>query len=359
MAPSVLNNRKHHKLYNNITAKKLKRSLVINAQLHRRILMFSTQNKELSFTLNNSMLHKIKMENENNLIKNENIQLNAVINVLRKKLNVLEETLQKCVPALVTLSECVPSMMGSVHEMSKFDKIIESKKTEKKEKQTRTVRPMISGMTTKQPAITARRYDISPIIESPRSEQSPRQTRKSSSRSLPHYQLGLEPYVRLKDVAVLFKNSKSVPSKNSPKRQQVDNLEEGLSSLHELQNSDNNSSASENDENSRVLNKTYSPLRETINEVQTDMSLVISNLNGDISNNMFNETEIGHISLTSSTESSMLKNITCRKLQRSSSSETSLPTDIDVSITSSTRSRKSTTNVNYQEPTLKTKFRRN
>jgi len=356
MAPSVLNNRNHHKLYNNITAKKLKRSLVINAQLHKRILMFSTQNKELSLTLNNLMLHKIKMENENNSIKNENIQLISVINVLLKKLNVVEETLQKCVPALVTLSECVPSMMGSVHEMSKFDKIIESKKTEKKE--TRTARPMISGMAIKQPAITVRGYDMSPIIESPRSGQSPRQTRKSSCKSLPHYQDSLEPYVRLKDVAVLFKNSKSVPNINSPKHQLVDNLEEEPSLLHEPKNFDNNISASENYGNSRGFNKTSTPLREPMNEVQTDMSSYTSNLNGDISDNMFNETEIGHISLTSSTESSMLRNITCRKPQRSSSSETSLPTDIDVSVTSSTRSRRSTKNVNYQEPTLKTKLRR-
>jgi len=386
MAPSVVTNRKQYKLYENINAKKLNRSLVNNVKLHKRIATLSTQNKELSITLNNLLLHKIKIENENNSIKNESIQLNAMNIAFHNRLNVLEQTLQKCVPALVTLSECIPSMMETVHEMSKFDKIIELKKTEKKQVQTKTVRPMINGLTITQPAVNVRRCDMSPIIESPRSEQSPTQTMKSSSRSLPKCKLTLEPYVRLKDVAVMFKNSKAVPNTDAAKRQQDDNLGEGPSWLHEPQNSDNNNSTTENYENSpQVLNETITPKRETtlqnyenspqvlneiitpkrettlmFNEVQTDVSQATSILNGDMSNSMSNKTDISHISLTSSTESSMLRNITCRKPQKRRSNETSVLTDIDLSITSSTRSRRSTKKrVNYQEPTLNTKLRRN
>jgi len=365
MTPSVVINRKQHKSHNVINAKNLNRSLVTNARLHKRIAVFTTQNKELSFALNNLKLHKLKMENEMNSIKNENIQLNAMNIAFRNRLNVLEQTLQKCVPALVTLSECIPSMMESVHEMSKFDKIIELKETENKTKQTRTVRSMVNGMTVIKQAVNGKRCNMPPIIESPRSEQSPRQTRKSSYRILPKCKLGVERYVRLKDVAVMFKNSKAVPNKNAGKRQQVHDVEGGLSWLHELQNSYNNNSAMENYENSpQVLKETTTPIRErtlTINEFQSDMSLATSISNANISNNMFNETEIDHISSTSLSESCMLRRITRRKPQIRRSSETSaVPSSIDVSSTSSTKFRRSAKKyINYQEPTLNTKLRRN
>lgn len=363
MAPSVVTNRKY-KMHNNINAKKLNRALVANAQLRKRIAVFSNQNKDLSVNLNNLLLHKLTMENENTSIKNENLQLNAMINAFRKRLHTLEQTLQKCLPALVTLSECVPSMMTNVREMSKFDKIFEFNKTEKKEKQTRCVRPMINGMTIKQPAITIKRFDMSTIIESPNSEQSPRPTRKFSNRNQLLCNIDLQPYVRLKDVAVLLKNSKAVRNEESPRHRLDENLGEGPSWLHGSQNSDNNSSVTENHENSsQVSNETSTPVRETalaFGEVTSDMSLSNLNVNDNISHNLFNDTEISKVSLTSPGDSSMLRNITCRRPQKSRSRERSVGSELDTSSTSVIRSRRSAKkNINYQEPKLITKLRRN
>jgi len=362
MMPSVVTNQKRRKMHTSICAKKLNQSIVVNTRLRKRIAVLSAQNKQLSYTLNNLLLHKLTIENEINSVKNENIELKPMIYGFYKKFDLLKQTLQTCLPALVTLSNCIENMMGNVQEITKSDKLVEFKKTEKPEKQTRSVRPMINGMTIKQPAVTIKRLDMSPIIESPHSEQSPKQLRKSSCRSSPQSKLSLEPYVRLKDVAVLLKNSKSVPNKDAPKHQFNDNLGEGPSWLHEPQIVDNNTSVTEKYENSQVPSNISTRVIETtltINEVETnDMSVSTSSLNGNISKNMFNETEIGHVSLTS-TDPSMLKNITHRRPLKRRSSETSVVSDIDISSTSSTRSRRSKKTINYQEPTLNTKLRRN
>jgi len=362
MAPSVVTNRKY-KIHNNINAKRLNRALVSNVQLRTRLAVFSNQNKELSVNLNNLLIHKLKMESENTSIKNENFQLNTLNNAFCKRLNILEQILQKCLPALVTLSECVPRMMTNVHEMSKFNTFFESNKTEKKERQTRCVRPMINGMTIKQPAIAIKRLDMSTIVESPRSEQSPKSTRKSSSRSQPLCDVDLQPYVRLKDVAVLLKNSKAVRNEESPRHQLAENLGEGPSWLHGSQNSDNNSGVLENYEHSlQVSNETSTPVVEiasTIDEVNSEMSPTVSNINDNMSHDIFSDTEIGEVNLMSP-ESSILRNITCRRPQKSRSRDRSVGLEPDTSTTSTTRSRRSAKRIiNYQEPKLVTKLRRN
>lgn len=360
MAPRVIL-RKNHKIntHNNIILKKLNRSTIVITQLRRKNAQLINQNKELSTTRNNLLLHKLSLENEIKSVTNTNIQLTAIQRTMSVKLGVLEQTLQKCVPALVTMSQYIPSMLENVHEMSKFGKLEELKNKEKKERQTKSVMPMINGMTIIQPNIKLNRCDMSPIQESPNTEKTPIQKKKSSISSP-----NLEPYVRLKDVAVMLKNSKSVSNETTPKRQINENLGEGTSwsyKENETQNLENNTTnITEVPNNSLIFNDTpMSTNNETSNvsDVQTDISVTSSDTNNRTSHT-FNETGMRQSEAMSSVELSMIKNITCRKRQKRSSSNSSVMSDIDISITSTRSRRCATPNVNYKD-NLKVKLRRN
>ncbi|XP_060858385.1 uncharacterized protein LOC132935784 [Metopolophium dirhodum] len=422
MAPkSLLVQNRNKPSKNNIFIKKLNHALVINNNLRKRIDELSDQNKQLSTTRNNLSLEKLSLQTEINSIRNSNVQLTAMHNIMNKKISALEQTIQSCIPALVTMSQCIPSMLDSVHEMSKFE--IKDFNKEKKEKQTKTVRPMINGHTIIQPAIRIRRCDImmSPIIESPiteqprhsteqprhsieqprhsteqprhsteqprrsteqprhsteqprhsteqprhsteqprrsteqprrSTEQTPKRPRKLSYRSSPQCKLNMEPYVRLKDVAAMLKNSKAVPNEEGPQRRLNENLGEGPSWLHTPENQTQNS----NNTTNAIQNVQSSSRSTTVNEVQADVSTIASTSSG-ITDNTFDGTEERRSNL-SSIDSSMMRNVTCRKRTKRSS-ESSSASDIDDSTSSSRPSRSATKNINYKEKGLGGKLRR-
>lgn len=415
------NRSKLNNLHNNIYAKKLNRIILTNTRLRKRIALLSFQNKELSATRNSLLLEKIKLENERNSIKNSNIQLTAMLHTGNKKLGLLEQNLQTCVPALVTLSKCIPSMMESVREISKLDKFNEFSKV-KKERLTKSVKPMVNGFVIEQPAVKLKRLNLSSIIECSSPEQSPMLSRRSHSiyssnrsspqvsrvsleprteaRSVPSTEvrselrpnIHSEPYVRLKDVAALLKNSKAVTNKNSPRRQPDNNLGEGPSWLHaqenQTQNSVTDNSITENSRNysvslneittsmtnemaTQVPNEISTPVREdtsTYNEVQVDMS-ISNELRVDMSisnalqvdmNNQTNTTSYNeaHHNESMTPEPSMLRNITCRRKRYTPrSSESSIISDNESN--SSQRSKRSgKKKVDYKENKLNTKLRR-
>lgn len=389
----------HIKMY----AKRLNRILLVNARLRKRIEVLSSQNKELSVTRNGLLLEKLKLENERNSIKNANIQLTAMLHTGNKKLRILEQNLQTCVPALVTLSKCIPTMMENVHEISKLDKFNEFGKG-KKERLTKSVKPMVNGFVIEQPAVRIKRLNLnmSPIVEKPSPESSPISRRSSNRYSSQASKVSLEPhteprpeprseprsesYVRLKDVAALLKNSKAVTNKNSPRRQSDDNFGEGPSWLHsqenQTQNSEVNNSITENSRNYSVVldevtttmtneiatpihnetttsipNEIATPVIEepsTFNVAQVDM--LTSNLSSNsCESNIFYENE-GQHSESFTPESSMLRNITCRKRYMRKSSESSITSDNEsVCLQRSRRSRKK---IDYKENSLMTKLRR-
>ncbi|XP_060847405.1 GATA zinc finger domain-containing protein 14-like [Rhopalosiphum padi] len=352
MAPKSVSSQNRSKSKNNIFLKKLNHALVINNNLQKHVEELSEQNKELSTTRNNLSMEKLSLQNENNSIKNSNIQLTTMHNIMIKKLTALEQTIQSCIPALVTLSQCIPSMLETVHEMSKFE--IKDFNKEKKEKQTKFVRPMINGMTITQPAVSIRRFDMSPIVESPSTstEQTPKRPRKLSYRSSPQCKLNMEPYVRLKDVAAMLKNSKAVPNEEGPQRRLNESLGEGPSWLHnpenQAQNSNNNTNA--------VQNVKSSPKPTTSNEVQADVTAIASTSSGNVDNTLNGIEERPNESI-SSINSSMLRNVTCRKRTRRSS-ESSSESDIDDSTSSSRPSRSASKNINYKEKSIGGKLRR-
>ncbi|XP_001946281.1 uncharacterized protein LOC100159982 [Acyrthosiphon pisum] len=437
MAPkSLLVKNRNKPSKNNIFIKKLNHALVINNNLRKRIDELSDQNKELSTTRNNLSLEKLSLQTEINSIRNSNVQLTAMHNIMNKKISALEQTIQSCIPALVTMSQCIPSMLESVHEMSKFE--IKDFNKEKKEKQTKTVRPMINGHTITQPAIRIRRCDImmSPIIESPiteqprrsteqprhgteqprnsieqprhsieqprnsieqprhsteqprhsteqprhsteqpqnsteqprrsaeqprrsteqprrSTEQTPKRPRKASYRSSPQCKLNMEPYVRLKDVAAMLKNSKAVPNEEGPQRRLNENLGEGPSWLHTPENQTQNS----NNTTNAIQNVQSSSRSTTVNEVQADVSTIASTSSG-ITDNTFDGTGERRSNLISTIDSSMMRNVTCRKRTKRSS-ESSSASDIDDSTSSSRPSRSATKNINYKEKGLGGKLRR-
>lgn len=356
MAPRFII-RKYHEnnsLRNNYLVKKLHRSSITINQLRKKIAHLTSQNKELSTTRNNVLLHKLSLENEINTVKNTNVQLTAMHRTVSSKLGVLEQTLQKCVPALVTMSQCVPSMLENVHEMSKLDKLDELKNKQIKEKQIKSVMPMVNGMTIIQPKISLRRCDMSPIRESsPSLENTPKRPRKSSIKNSPN----LEPYVRLKDVAVMLKNSKSVSNETKPKCQIDNNLGEGPSWLF---NNDNGTQSSEN--NDIVTDRPNNPLilndmpMSTINEISTSSEVQVNLSTASRTSYTFNETSVHH-SVMSPIESDILKNVTCRRRQKRSSGNSSITSDVDVSNVSTRSRRSATPKVNYKT-SLKVKLRR-
>lgn len=398
MAPKALIQNRRKPSKNNIFIRKLNHALVINNNLRKRINELLDQNKQLSTTRSNLSLEKLSLQTDNNSMRNSNVQLTAMHNIMNKKINALEQTIQSCIPALVTMSQCIPSMLESVHEMSKFE--IKDFNKEKKEKQTKTVRPMINGHTIIQPAIRIRRLDMSPIIESPitdqirhsteqpqpsteqprssieqplrnieqpqpsteqprpsiepprrTNEKTPKRPRKLSYRSSPQCKLNMEPYVRLKDVAAMLKNSKAVPNKEGPQRRLNENLGEGPSWLHtpeiQTQNSNNATNAIQNVQSSRST---------TANEVEVGVTAIASTSSG-ITDNTFDGTEERRNNLISPIDSSMMRNVTCRKRTKQSS-ESSSASDIDDSTSSSRPSRSATKNINYKEKGLGGKLRR-
>lgn len=360
MAPRLVlsqNRCKLSRVHNNIYAKQLSRTLVTNARLRKRIAQFSIQNKEFSTTRNNLLLQKMALENEINSLKKTNVTITAMYQTVSKKLGDLEQTLQKCVPALVTMSQCVPSMIENVHEMRKVDKLNILCNTEKKERQTKTVRPMINGMTIIQPAVSIRRLNMSPIVESPTPEQTPKRQGRSSSRMSPNSQLNMVPYVRLKDVATMLKNSKAVPKESVSNRQFNDDLGEGPSWLHAqenpIPNSDNNINEEVSESNLSLSAGTSTPIQETLSHNdQVDTSTSVSDSNTSMNNNTLNGSEVP------TTESSILRNITFRKRSKRRSSETSIVSDINDSISSQRTRRCASAKVNYKEPSIGSKLRR-
>ncbi|XP_025191679.1 uncharacterized protein LOC112591935 [Melanaphis sacchari] len=348
MAPKTVMVRNRNKLNNSVFIKKLNRCMITNNNLRKRIEDLSEKNKQLSTTRNSLLLQKLELQNEINAIRNSNTQLTAMQNIMHRKLSALEQTIQSCVPALVTMSQCIPSMLESVHEMNKFEIT-----NFNKEKQTRTSRHMIHGMTITQPTVSIKQFDMSPIIESPNSssEQTPIRSKRSSYKSSPHSKLSVEPYVRFKDVATLLKNSKTVPDE-SPKRQLNENFGEGSSWLNTQENQIQY--FNENTNATQYVNS--SPRFDTSNEVQADVQMTTSTLFGSI-DDTFNETEVRLSDVLSSVDSSMLRNVTCRKRTKRSS-ESSNTSDINDSISSVRPSRSATKKINYKEKSLGCKLRR-
>jgi len=401
MAPKSLIQDRKKSSKNNMFVKKLNRALVINNNLRKRIDELLDQNKQLSTTRNNLSIEKLSLQTENNSIRNSNVQLTAMHNIMNKKINTLEQTIQSCIPALVTMSQCIPSMLESVHEMSKFE--IKDFNKEKKEKQTKTVRPMINGHTIIQPAIRLRRLELFPIMESPITEQprpsieqprpsiesprhsieqpqlsteqprpsielphcsteqprcsteeTPKRPRKISYRSSSQCKLNMEPYVRLKDVAAMLKNSKAVRNAEGSQRRLNENLGEGPSWLHTPENQTQNSDNTTDE----IQNIQSSPRSTTVNEVEVDVTTIAST-SSDITENTFNGTEELHSNLISSIDSSLMRNVTCRKrTKRFSDSSSASDIDIDDSTSSSRPSRSATKNINYKEKGLGGKLRR-
>lgn len=350
----------------NIIIKKLNRSLRTITQLRKRNNLLYFQNKELSHARNSLLLQKLELERENNKTKSLNIQLNASHHAVTNKLGTIEQTLQTCVPALVTLSQCIPSMLSNVHELSKIEKINDNITKDKTKRLTRSVRPMVQGLSIHQPTVNISRIDcmMSPIIESPSSEsQTPRVQRTSSSRISPSNKSSLEPYVRLKDVAVMLRNTKSVSSENSTK--QSDNLGEGPSWLHNaggqienVQDSENTIVITKNNENSfNVSDENVEG--SSVPNIPHGISTSISNSIVAVDNTSY-ETEKHYSELTSTPDSSMLRNITSRKRRIRRSSESSVVSDIEDSRSSQRSSKRSAAKrVNYKEPNLHDKLRRN
>lgn len=359
MAPRLVTGRNRYKLNHThkvIFTKQLDQMLRINTRLRKRVAQLSTQNKELSSTRNNLLLQKLTLENEINSVKNSNVTLSSLCHTTSKKVTELEQTLQKCVPALVTLSKCIPSMMETVHGLCKVEKINQFNYKDKKEKQTRSVKPMVNGMTIDQPAVSVLRLNMSPIIESPNSEQTPIQQERSSFNS-PNANLNSVPYVRLKDVAVMLKNSKTVQNENHSALPSVDNLGEGPSWLYTQENQIQNVDVAEN--TSLVFNNSSTSISRdmvTSSNVHASTSSSVSSFSGN-SNNSINENEINNSEYFC--ETSVLRNITSRKRSKRRSSETSVASDIDNSFSSQRPKRSIIAKVNYREPSLIGKLRRN
>lgn len=298
MAPKFVlkQNLTKHKLNNN--------SLKIIARLRKRVQTLSIQNKELSSSRNYLLTEKLHLKNENFSLNISNTQLTTINRNLSEKISLLGRSLQECVPALVTLSQNIPCMLKNVQEISKFSKLTQCNN---KKKETITVRPI------NKPVVSGFQYDLSPIIESPISEQTPRQNVKFNT---------MKSYVRMKDVAVLLKNSKSVPNENASNKQ-PENLVEAPSWCcgEENQNLYSNSSLSDILEKS-CLDSNETPVKHNRTKhsgVQADMSTSFSNLNDTIGD----MPKRCGVLLSPNETYSISKNVTVRKQPKRRSSNTS------------------------------------
>jgi len=359
MAPKLVMNRNQHNRNNrhkNIYIKKLNSCLAMNAQMKEKITLLSSQNKELSATRNNLLLQKLQLESEIHSIKNANMQLSSINLTIKNKLSMLEQNLKSCIPALVTMSKCIPSMLENVHEINKFDKQNKYQFKEKEERKKQFVLPMIKGITLHQPIVNVEQFDLSTILECASPGQSTR--RRSNYILSPKSRSILEPYVRLKDVKVMLKNSKTVTDQSSY-RHSNENFGEGTSRSYsqenETHNPDNNNSTVENLQTpSSVLNGSNTPITSTPNEIQADQSVSTSS-STSILNSTFYEGDTNTKTMFHD-ESSVYKNVTRRGRKTSNSS---IDSDIDVSNISSRPRRTVTRNVNYTEPSIASKLRRN
>lgn len=358
MAPRFILKQNKIKLRQDNNVQKYNHILKKNAQLQKQIKLLSIQNKELSVTRNSILQQKMELQNENASLNNSYVQLLAINRTLCEKLNVFDHTLQECVPALITLSKNIPFMLENLHEISKFSKStkvnIKGNNVKKKK-----VSLMTNNMTIYRPAISVCQYNLSPIIESS-SERTTRQSAKFSTSNSSRRQLDTESYVRMKDVAVLLKNSKSVSHKNSP-NQSIENLDEVPSRLccQETQNQ-----ISHNSNNlTKIPEKPYLNLNETftldkynslnINEVQANMSTSLSTLNDTTSNGRLSELMSPNVTC------SISKNITLRKPSNCRSCETINDSDIDTSGFLTRSKRSATKSINYKEQSIRAKLRRN
>ncbi|XP_060855795.1 uncharacterized protein LOC132933539 [Metopolophium dirhodum] len=321
---------------NNILTEKLKDALAINNSLRKQIEELSDQNKQLSTTINILSLDKLSLQTEINSIRNSNAQLTAMHNIMNKKMSALEQTIQSCiVPALVTISQQIPSILESVDQMSKFE--IKNFIKENKEKKTNTVRPMIKGVTIfTQPVIQLIKCDDmlpsikSSITEQPQrstkqprcsTEQTPKRPRKLSYRSSSHSKINMEPHVIIEDVTVMLKSLKAVPNEKGPKHQLNENLGEGPSSLYAPENQTQNS----NNSTKAIQNVQSSPRSTTVNEVQFDVTTIASTSSG-ITYNTFDGTEERRSGFISSIYPSMMRKRTRRSSESSSVSDIDDPT---------------------------------
>ncbi|KAE9543987.1 hypothetical protein AGLY_001676 [Aphis glycines] len=334
---------------NNIFMKKLNHTLAINSNLRKLNEELSDQNKELSTTRNNLSIEKLSLQKENNSLRNSNIQLTAMHNIMNKKLIALEQTMQSCIPALVNMSQCIPSMLETVHEMSKFE--IKDFNKETKVRLTKTVNPMVKGHMIMQPQLRLDRFDLPTIRESPNSSAEKR-PKKLSYRNSPQCKLNMEPYVRLKDVAAMLKNSKAVPNEEAPQRQSNEDLGEGPSWLYDTENQTHNS----NNNTNAIQTVPSSPQSTTLNEVQADVTAIASTSSSN-TDNTFDGTEERRNEFMSPVNSSMLRNITSRKRPKQSTDSNSA-SDIDDSTSSSRPSRSAKKKINYKEKSLGDKLRR-
>ncbi|XP_027839099.2 uncharacterized protein LOC114121126 [Aphis gossypii] len=337
---------------NNIYMKKLNHTLAINSNLRKLNEELSDQNKELSTTRNNLSMEKLSLQKENNSLRNSNIQLTAMHNIMNKKLIALEQTMQSCIPALVNMSQCIPSMLETVHEMSKFE--IKDFNKETKVRLTKTVNPMVKGHMIMQPQLRLDRFDLPTLRESPNSsaEKTPKRPKKLSYRNSPQCKLNMEPYVRLKDVAAMLKNSKAVPNEEAPQRQSNEDLGEGPSWLYDTENQTHNS----NNNTNAIQNVQSSPQSTTLNEVQADVTAIASTSSSN-TDNTFDGNEERRNELLSPVNSSMLRNVTSRKRPKQSTDSNSA-SDIDDSTSSSRPSRSAKKKINYKEKSLGDKLRR-
>ncbi|XP_050519793.1 uncharacterized protein LOC126893530 isoform X2 [Daktulosphaira vitifoliae] len=353
MAPklTVASKRRPVQSHSNIYIKKMNHYMLVNSRLRKRIIQYSNLNKQLSGTRNSLLLQNMALEKELNSVRNSNVTLTALYQMVCKKLHELEQNLKNCLPAIVTLSQYFPSMMQTVHELVKIENQPINGNT--KESQTKTVRPIMRGNTINNPIASNNKLSMSPIIESPNSEQTPKRLKRSISfRNSPQHKLSIEPYVRLKDVAQLLKNSKSVDNERKPKQSIIPNDGSIWLNNQESPNLFENSKCSENCDNStpKVNNSFDDKFTVTASVSNTSSNFCHSILISENENSHDNE---------QLSESCILRNITYRKRQNRRSSETSNNSSVNDSITIHRTRRSATSKVNYKEPSLGKKLRRN
>ncbi|XP_050434676.1 uncharacterized protein LOC126841919 [Adelges cooleyi] len=357
MAPKLVVGQNRHKLsqlHSDIYLKKMNHYMLLNTRLRKRITQYSIQNRQLSGTRNNLLLQNMTLEKELNTLKNSNVVLTAMYQTVSKKLKDLEQTLKSCVPAIVTLSQFIPSMMQNVHELLKFDQFDQFCSNEKTE-QSKMVRPNLISKT--KVSVLSNHLSMSPIIESATPEQTPKLRKRSSSfRGSPQQKLSSESYVRLKDVAQLLKNSKSVHNESSPK-QSVSSCEE-LSWLFQESQEIKEPRNSINNNSTEIPNSSTPTKNECFANDFNSLNASVSSTSDNHTTNFSYESDNTSNGKILTPESSILKNITCRRKINRRSSESSTCSEVNDSISLHRTRRNATSNVSYKEPLLNKKLRR-